>query len=300
MKFCKNCGAQLNNDAKFCNNCGKNIKSSDVTINEEKENKKPSNKWILPSICIIAVIITLLIIGYLSKNSIMYSYYNKKGDLSNSTKSAVSYYTKALDYKYNDDTISKITDKIKEDENFEDILNNLRGTLDESDLNNIYVKIYVSKAKENFNNKNYETTWIYLNKAKECNYNIETFEYYNDLLKAKDKEDKEEVVKQDIHIYKNDTPVYTGNYYDYYSYFIIPDSNTRYLSKSELYGYDKYTLSLIRNEIFARHGYIFKKEEYKNYFNSMPWYSPDSSFKGTTSELNSIERYNVELIKSLE
>ena len=64
--------------------------------------------------------------------------------------------------------------------------------------------------------------------------------------------------------------------------------------------HDDYTLSLIRNEIFARHGYVFKKEEYRNYFNSMPWYTPNPSFSGSVNDLNSIEKYNVELIKSLE
>lgn len=304
MKFCKNCGTQLNDDAKFCGECGKDIQNNKI-INEKKskDNIKSNNKILFVAIAITVVIILLLGIVFLSKNTIMYGYYIKKGDSSNETKAAVTYYIKALDYKYTDEIINKMSNKIKEDEDFEDILNNLRGNINEKDLNNLYIKTYVSKAKENFNNKNYETTWEYLNKAKKYNYNIETFEYYNDLLKvqnSKEQEDEKEVVKQDIHIYKNETPVYTGNYYNYYDYFIIPDSNTRYLTKSELYGYDKYTLSLIRNEIFARHGYIFKKDEYKNYFNSMPWYTPNASFSGSISELNSIEQYNVELIKSLE
>jgi len=231
----------------------------------------------------------------------MYAYYNKKGDSSTTSKTSVEYYIKALDYKYTNDIINKISDKIQSEDNFEDILNILRGTINEADLSNLYIKIYVSKAKESFNNKNYETTWKYLNKASEYNYNIERFEYYGDLLKYTENEDKtqKEVVKQDTHIYINKTPSYT-NYYNYYDYFIIPDSDSRYLTKSELYGYDKYTLSLIRNEIFARHGYIFKKDEYRNYFNSMPWYTPNSSFKGSLNELNAIEKYNVELIKSLE
>lgn len=303
MKFCKNCGAKLEDDVKFCVECGSDVKDNNEVINEKKEEykTKSNNKVILISIIITIIIISILGVGFLNRKNIMYAYYNKKGDSSTTSKTSVEYYTKALDYKYTNDIINKISDKIQSEDNFEDILNSLRGTINEADLSNLYIKIYVSKAKESFNNKNYETTWKYLNKASEYNYNIERFEYYGDLLKYTENEDKtqKEVVKQDTHIYINKTPVYT-NYYDYYDYFIIPDSDSRYLTKSELYGYDKYTLSLIRNEIFARHGYIFKKDEYRNYFNSMPWYTPNSSFKGSLNELNAIEKYNVELIKSLE
>lgn len=256
-------------------------------------------KAIIPIICLAIATIILLSVVFFFKNSIMYSYYEKKGDSSNSLETSIDYYTKALKYNYTDEIINKITDKVKEEDDFEDILNNLYGKVKESDLNNIYVEVYVSKAKENFNNKNYETTLNYLYKAEEYNYDIENFEYYNDLLKAQSEDKEKEVVKQDIHIYKNETPIVV-DYSNYYDYFIIPDSNTRYLSEYELYGYDDYTLSLIRNEIFARYGYVFKKEEYRNYFNSMPWYTPNPSFSGSVNDLNSIEKYNVELIKSLE
>ena len=303
MKFCKICGAKLEDDAKFCVECGSDVKDNNEVINEKNEEykTKSNNKVILISIIITIIIISILGVGFLNRKNIMYAYYNKKGDSSTTSKTSVEYYIKALDYKYTNDIINKISDKIQSEDNFEDILNILRGTINEADLSNLYIKIYVSKAKESFNNKNYETTWKYLNKASEYNYNIERFEYYGDLLKYTENEDKtqKEVVKQDTHIYINKTPSYT-NYYNYYDYFIIPDSDSRYLTKSELYGYDKYTLSLIRNEIFARHGYIFKKDEYRNYFNSMPWYTPNSSFKGSLNELNAIEKYNVELIKSLE
>lgn len=305
MKFCKHCGANLDDSAKFCKECGNHINDTNEVKIENKKDEKITlqNKPLIIALSITAIIILVLGILFSYRKDIMYSYYIKKGDSSNVAKTSINYYIKALDYNYTNDIINKISDKIKIDENFEDTLNNLRGTLPEEDLNNMYIKMYVSKAKESFNNKNYETTWKYLNKASEYNYNIERFEYYGDLVKYTENEDnsenEKEVVQQDTHIYINKTPVYT-NYYDYYDYFIIPDSDIRYLTKSELYGYDKYTLSLIRNEIFARHGYIFKKDEYRNYFNSMPWYTPNSSFKGSVNELNAIEKYNVELIKSLE
>lgn len=95
----------------------------------------------------------------------------------------------------------------------------------------------------------------------------------------------------------HDEPYYFNNTWGDGS-FIIPDSSVRRLTKSELYGYDSNTLALIRNEIYARNGYVFQKEKYKSYFGSKTWYTPNSSFN--ESWLNSIEKYNVQLIKSME
>ncbi len=92
------------------------------------------------------------------------------------------------------------------------------------------------------------------------------------------------------------------NYYYQYHFgdntYIIPDSSVRRLTVSELYGYSSNTLALIRNEIYARNGYVFSKQKYRDYFSSKLWYSPNPNFN--ESWLNSIEKYNVQLIKSME
>lgn len=288
MKQCKSCGNKLSDEVSFCPNCGSDKLEIKESKNKNIKNKKA--KLIIIAVLIIAVIGTLL----LSKDKILYTYYKSKGDNSNLPSTAINYYVDAIKIKYTDDIINEINNRLKEDEDFENTLMKISRIVKESDLKNMYVQIYVSKAKENFNNKNYDTTWKYLSKAQKYDYNIERFEYYSDLVKINNSKEEK---KQDIYIYNNNDSNYDVYGYDYY---IIPDSSTRYLTKSELYGYDKYTLALIRNEIFARHGYIFKNNEYKNYFSSMPWYHPDSSFNGTLNELNSIEKYNVELIKGLE
>ena len=81
------------------------------------------------------------------------------------------------------------------------------------------------------------------------------------------------------------------------SYF-LPDSNTRLYTQEELSGYDKETLGFMRNEILARHGYVFKKDKYKNHFGSQAWYAPNPDFY--YGLLNDIEMQNVETIKDLE
>lgn len=81
------------------------------------------------------------------------------------------------------------------------------------------------------------------------------------------------------------------------SYF-LHDSNTRLYSAEELEVYDLETLGFMRNEILARHGYVFKKDKYKNHFNAQGWYAPDPGF--SYSMLNDVEMANVETIKALE
>ena len=87
----------------------------------------------------------------------------------------------------------------------------------------------------------------------------------------------------------------------YYNSYIFYDSDCRYLSKNELYGLSSWELRLARNEIYARHGRLFKDNNLQKYFNSCPWYngyiSPDSF---NDNVLNKYEVYNIKLIKSFE
>ena len=82
--------------------------------------------------------------------------------------------------------------------------------------------------------------------------------------------------------------------------YIISNSSDSYLDKSELSQYSKEELSYIRNEIYARHGYIFKDDKYRPYFENKSWYKPDTSFKGQWELFNDYEKSNLQLIKSLE
>ena len=76
------------------------------------------------------------------------------------------------------------------------------------------------------------------------------------------------------------------------NYFVIPDSSTRYLTEDDLMGLTSDELAVARNEIYARHGYIFVSNEWKDFFVGRYWYTPTS--KDVT--LNSVEEYNVSMI----
>lgn len=82
--------------------------------------------------------------------------------------------------------------------------------------------------------------------------------------------------------------------------YIMYDSNSRYLSKEELENFTKEDLSIMRNEIFARKGYVFQKEPFKSHFESKSWYVPDSSVTDDNFTLNEFEEKNVTLIKKME
>lgn len=59
-------------------------------------------------------------------------------------------------------------------------------------------------------------------------------------------------------------------------------------------------LRLLRNEIFARHGYIFKSQELTAYFSKFDWYNPKLTSDQVDNTLSETDRYNISLIKSLE
>ncbi|MCK8520455.1 YARHG domain-containing protein [Aquimarina sp. D1M17] len=78
-----------------------------------------------------------------------------------------------------------------------------------------------------------------------------------------------------------------------------PEASFVKLTKEELGEYTKYELQIMRNEIFARKGYVFKKDgKMDNYFSTKEWYKTIT--KTNNPDLNEIEKYNVNLIITLE
>lgn len=72
----------------------------------------------------------------------------------------------------------------------------------------------------------------------------------------------------------------------------------RKLTEDDLAGMSKKELRLMRNWIFARHGYIFSTTEMRNYFEQQPWYQ--GRYSNVTSMLTDIEKYNINFIKEHE
>lgn len=84
--------------------------------------------------------------------------------------------------------------------------------------------------------------------------------------------------------------------------YLFPDSDKRYFTEDEVRGLGADMLKLGRNEIFARHGYIFKDDSLKEYFGSRAWYDgtvPGEQFNADAA-FNDFEKKNLELIKKIE
>lgn len=84
-------------------------------------------------------------------------------------------------------------------------------------------------------------------------------------------------------------------------YYLLADSSRKYLKTDDLRGLSEDELVLARNEIFAKHGRLFKDAELNNYFNSKTWYRGFIAAENfSENQLNDFEKKNVELIKYME
>lgn len=72
----------------------------------------------------------------------------------------------------------------------------------------------------------------------------------------------------------------------------------RELTESDLNGLSQWQLKLLRNEVFARHGYIFQTTDLQLVFSQYSWYKPE--YNDVNDQLSDTERYNVTFIKRHE
>lgn len=102
--------------------------------------------------------------------------------------------------------------------------------------------------------------------------------------------------------------VYEGADYDDSSYdtasddYILPYSDSTYLTEEDLDGLTKDELRLACNELYARHGRKFKDADYQAYFNSKSWYhgTVDPEDFNDTAVFNQYELANRDFIIAYE
>jgi len=70
------------------------------------------------------------------------------------------------------------------------------------------------------------------------------------------------------------------------------------ISEAMLRGLSLHELRLLRNEIYARHGRIFKTIWIQQYFSGQPWYDPKEDFKD--EEISGSDKTNIETIVAYE
>ena len=76
---------------------------------------------------------------------------------------------------------------------------------------------------------------------------------------------------------------------------------TERLSESDVADKSRWDLEVMRNTIYARHGYRFKRDDLANHFQQFSWYHPvTGDAEAVWRGFNATEQYNVTFIKSHE
>ena len=87
--------------------------------------------------------------------------------------------------------------------------------------------------------------------------------------------------------------------------YILPASNTKLLTSSDIAGLSLKELNYAKNEIYARHGRKFDSNELRTYFESKSWYegkysAADFDANYSARLLSDTERKNAEFLKNAE
>ena len=78
-------------------------------------------------------------------------------------------------------------------------------------------------------------------------------------------------------------------------------TNKQYYTKENFENEPKLVIHLAKNEIYARHGYIFKNEDLYNYFMGCVWYNPTCKAEDFDDcVLNEYEKANLEILASMD
>ena len=74
-----------------------------------------------------------------------------------------------------------------------------------------------------------------------------------------------------------------------------------YIEEEDFKDYPPLLLHLLKNEIYARHGYIFRNEDLNNYFRGMIWYTPQyEPGEFDAGVFNETEVHNLEILSRLD
>ncbi|WP_025145570.1 YARHG domain-containing protein [Pedobacter jeongneungensis] len=72
------------------------------------------------------------------------------------------------------------------------------------------------------------------------------------------------------------------------------NASTTLLKEEDVKNLRKLDLQILKNTIFARHGYAFKKQTFRNFFDPVEWYVPVKN--NVDNDLTSVENKNIKLL----
>lgn len=335
--YCKKCGNEVKEDAKFCPHCGGKININKINDENKKKvaNKGSDKNWdkkvlkiLIEISCIAIVVIGIIVIGYKQSN------HNDKGnEVENNNQSfsaeakideKISGETETIESLQTDEKTEVSTDGFEESKQIYE--SDLVGdwTIDSEKTNDYNPQ----SLRESFGtalsygyaltfSDNGTFSWyVATGYGGEGTYTVNESDI---LCKYSDGGDN---VLPDLEINQNEIIMTfdwgEGEYYKVYwmknqksvanvnvsedsGEYILPESDSRYLTDSDVRDLTANELMLARNEIYARHGRKFKDLEIQAYFNSQSWYKgtvePDDF---STDVFNKYEKENLEFIKKYE
>ncbi len=288
---CKVCGKEIENSAKFCKYCGAKIKN-----NPSKKKKSKTIPFL--------IITSVLAITLLSVTGIYLWKENK---------------TEPEEFKEEADTDEE-QDSILEDSEYEESysrIEEIKRSYNAGSLDYAEVKNQIAAIEQELDSQEQI-------EAKQLKVLLET-DLANSMQElAKEKQYQkimDELNSQNSRLSSKDTvienllDIYTKEYQELSSSnekeqdttqenienYIIPDSNSRYLTEDEVKNLSLKEINYAKNEIYARHGRKFDSQELQNYFNNQSWYHgtiEPENFQN--SLLNDYEQKNAELLSKVE
>ena len=195
-------------------------------------------------------------------------------DLGKGLEKEISEYTKISNYKYAIKHLTSISEELDEED---EVVNKL---LKQCDVD--YMKYLEEESSRLIAEGTPKDAVQILEDAKELVRDQEKLEKLIATAEKAETDKKNAVVKKD-------------------SEYIIPDSNSRYLTESDISGLSLQQLNYAKNEIYARRGRKFDSVELQEYFGSKSWYRgtiEPSQF--TNDVLNDYEIKNADLLSARE
>ena len=195
-------------------------------------------------------------------------------DLGKGLEKEISEYTKISNYKYAIKHLTSISEELDEED---EVVNKL---LKQCDVD--YMKYLEEESSRLIAEGTPKDAVQILEDAKELVGDQEKLEKLIATAEKAETDKKNAVAKKD-------------------SEYIIPDSNSRYLTESDISGLSLQQLNYAKNEIYARRGRKFDSVELQEYFGSKSWYRgtiEPSQF--TNDMLNDYEIKNADLLSARE
>lgn len=195
-------------------------------------------------------------------------------DLGKGLEKEISEYTKISNYKYAIKHLTSISEELDEED---EVVNKL---LKQCDVD--YMKYLEEESSRLIAEGTPKDAVQILEDAKELVRDQEKLEKLIATAEKAETDKKNAVAKKD-------------------SEYIIPDSNSRYLTESDISGLSLQQLNYAKNEIYARRGRKFDSVELQEYFGSKSWYRgtiKPSQF--TNDMLNDYEIKNADLLSARE